>query len=82
MAFTAPRVGGGTDDATVWTGGSAIHKGTHPVSVMARRPIEFKAQSQIEEKAKKGLPEGRKLSLDESKTKITLTLWIASLREY
>ena len=73
MVFTAPRVGGGTDDATVWTEGYAIHKRTHPVSVMARRPIEFKAQSQIEEKAKKGLREGRKLSLDESKTKITLT---------
>ena len=61
MAFTAPRVGGRTDDATVCTRGSAIHKRTHPVSVMARRPIEFKAQSQIEEKAKKGLPEGGKL---------------------
>jgi hypothetical protein len=82
MVFIAPRVGGGTDDATVWTGGSAIHKRTHPVSVMARRPIAFKAQSQIEEKAKKGLPEGRKLSLDEGKTKITLTSWIAALREY
>ena len=56
MVFTEPRVGEGTDDATVWTRGSAIYKQTHPVSVMARSPPEFKAQSQIEEKTKQGLP--------------------------
>jgi len=82
MVFTAPRVGGGTDDTTAWTGGSAIKKLKHPKSVLARRPVDFKAQSLIEEKAKEGLPESRRLSIDEEKSKISLTSWIASIREY
>ena len=76
MTFKGPRVGGGTDEATVWVGGSSIKEKAlkTPKSILARRYTDFKSASHIEVRAKEGLPEGRRMSLDERRSKISLTL--------
>ena len=46
------------------------------------RPSDFKGANKIESECQRGLPEERKLDSDKKKTKITLTLWIDSIRVY
>ena len=79
----APRIGGGSG-ATAWVGGSNLSTARHtpPESTLARRPTDFKSAAQIEWKATVGLPEERRLSLDEKTSKITLTSWVNSIRNY
>ncbi len=79
----APRIGGGSG-ATAWVGGSNLStaRQTRPESTLARRPTDFKSAAQIEWKATVGLPKERRLSLDEKTSKITLTSWVNSIRNY
>lgn len=77
-----PRVGGGTNGDTWWTGGSNMHKLMRPKTINARRPDDFKSAEKIELNCTRGLPEGRRLGTEDDKdATITLTTWINELRE-
>ena len=83
--FIGPRVGGGTDYATVWVGGSNVSgkKLSKPRSIHARRPEDFRNAEKIESSCTKGLPEGYKLGLDtETDYTITFTSWVSAIRTY
>ena len=77
-----PRVGGGTNGDTWWTGGSNVNKLMRPKTINARRPDDFKSAEKIELNCTRGLPEGRRLGTEDDKeATITLTTWINELRE-
>ena len=77
-----PRIGGGTDGDTWWTGGPNTKLLSRPMTINARRPDDFKSAEKIEYNCTKGLPEGRRLGTEDDKdATITLTTWINELRE-
>ena len=78
-----PRIGGGTDPQTWWTGGPNVQANriTWPRSASARRPTEFKSASLVEENCRKGLKAHLKLTND-PKSKITLTSWVSALKAH
>lgn len=83
--MVAPRIGGGDgDDDTAWVGGpsTAAKALSRPASILARRPNDFKSASSIEKSAVEGLSEERSLGADDKTSKIPLTTWINSIREY
>ena len=60
-----PRIGGGTDSDTWFTGGSNIpaRRIARPASILARRPTSFSDAEKIETACTKGLDEKWKLGL-------------------
>lgn len=77
-----PRIGGGTDSGTWWTGGSNVNNLTRPKSINARRPSDFKSGERVENNCTMGLPEARHLGTEDDKdATITLTAWINEVRE-
>ena len=77
-----PRIGGGTDGDTWWTGGPNTKPLSRPMTINARRPDDFKSAEKIEYPCTKDLPEGRRLGTEDDKdATITLTTWINELRE-
>ena len=78
----SPRIGGGTDGDTWWTGGPNTKPLSRPMTINARRPDDFKSAEKIEYNCTKGIPEGRRLGTEDDKdATITLTTWINELRE-
>ena len=76
-----PRIGGGTDLDTWWTGGSNLNRIERPRSVNARRPTDFRSLEKIESNCTKGLPENRRLGTpDDKEYTISLTAWINEVR--
>jgi hypothetical protein len=49
---------------------------------MVRKPTNFKSTNTIEHISTKGLPDDRHIGSDEKPSKITLTLWVNSIRSY
>ena len=83
--FTGPRVGGGTDYATVWVGGSNVpeQKRSKPTSINARRPQAFRDAEKISISCTQGLKEDHKLGLDtEAAYSVTFTSWVSAIRGY
>ena len=77
-----PRVGGGTDPNSWWTGGSNIPGSMRrkPMSTLARRPTDFRSAEKIETGCTAGLPEERRIDLaDETTYTITLHQWIREI---
>jgi hypothetical protein len=78
-----PRIGGGTDSDTWFTGGSNIpaRRIARPASILARRPTSFRDAEKIETACTKGLDEKWKLGLsDETATyPATLHQWLKEI---
>ena len=84
MTDPNPRVGGGTDSNTWWTGGSnvAAKRRTRAKTILARRPTDFRGAEKIESACRKGLPEERRLGLSEETTyTISLSSWIREIKK-
>lgn len=76
-----PRIGGGTDSDTWWTGGPNIVKIDKPKSSNARRPNDLKSLSKVQESCEQGLPESRQLGTEDDKdSNITVSSWINEIR--
>ena len=75
-----PRVGGGTNGATWWTGGPNLMTSRliWPKSAHARRPTDFQSASNA---CQKGLGDNLKLT-DDPKSKVGLTSQIAALKRF
>ena len=80
-----PRIGGGTDEKTWWTGGSNIpaQKLKKPKSLMARRPTTFRDAEKVELHCQSGLKEANLLGLMDEKTKYTISLteWVKDIQK-
>ena len=82
MTDPTPRVGGGKDSGTWWTGGSNRTKRTKAKTVLARRPTDFRDAEKIEMACRKGLPEERRLGLpEETGYTISLSAWIREIKK-
>ena len=55
MSKPNPRIGGGTDTDTWWTGGPNLKKLTRPKSSNARRPTDLKSLSKVQDACEEGL---------------------------
>ena len=76
-----PRIGGGTDSDTWWTGGPNLAKLTRPKSSNARRPSDLKSLSKVQDACEEGLSEGRQLgTVDDKDNNITVTSWVNEVR--
>ena len=66
-AVVNPRVGGGTDGNTWWTGGTNItaSKITKPKTTFAGLPTTFRDAEKVETQSKTGLSEEQKMGLSE-----------------
>ena len=62
-----PRIGGGTDGDTWWTGGPNTKPLSRPMTINASRPDDFKSAEKIEYNCTKGIPEGRWLGTEDDK---------------
>ena len=79
-----PRIGGGVDSDTFWTGGSndPTKRLARPVSIHARRPEDFRSAEKIEYACTRGLDDAYKLGADEeTEVKVTFTTWMKELHE-
>jgi hypothetical protein len=77
-----PRVGGGTDGDSWWTGGANINPRTRKASILACRPSNVKTMLDIEKQIKGLITEEYRLGLPTEKAyKITLTRWIKQFPE-
>jgi hypothetical protein len=77
-----PRIGGGTDPDTWWTGGSNVTLLKRPKSTNGRRPDDFKSAEKVESNCTRGLSEARHLGIEDDKeATITLTAWVNEVRE-
>jgi hypothetical protein len=80
---TDPRIGGGEDPETWWTGGSNINIRTRPHTYHARRPTDFKSAAKVQELCCAGLPETRHLGTEDDKgNTISLTAWMNEIRAH
>ena len=75
-------MGGVQNYETYLVSGSNIFAITTVNSIQARKPNDFRIASIIAKNCTEGLPSEKNISLDESKSKITLTSWIAWIRSY
>ena len=80
---TVPRVGGGIDGDSFWTGGSIIPSSkyfrTTPKSISARRPTSFRDQSKINDICRVGLGDSFLLHVNPGASNTTsLTSWVKS----
>ena len=78
----SPRMGGGHNYETYWVGCSNNYPITRANSIQSQIPNDFCSASVIAKNLTEVLPDEKKLSLDESKSKITLTSWIACIGSY
>ena len=81
--YADPWAGGGMDGATWWMGGLnlATNHLIWPKLAHTRRPTDFRSASIVEDACQKGLGDNLKLS-DNPKSKIGLTSWIATLKQF
>jgi hypothetical protein len=78
-----PRLGGGTDKYTWWTGGSNLKPRTRRASIYACRPEDFRALEKVEYYIRNGVKEEDRLGLPTEKAyKTTLTEWIATVKSH
>jgi Zinc knuckle len=78
-----PRIGGGTDSATWWTGGPNIRMLSRPHTYHAGRPSDFKSAAKVQELCTKGLAENRQIGTEDDKdNSITLTAWVNEIRAH
>ena len=77
-----PRMGDGQNSDMYWVGGSNAFPVTRAKSIQARRPNDFRSASIIVRNCMEGLPYEKEPSLEESKSKTTLTSWIDWMRSH
>ena len=75
-----PRIGGGTDGDTWWTGGSNLTKRSRSKTINAHRPTAFKSAKAIENECCKALEERMHLLLEGKCNNVTLTSWVTTIR--
>ena len=81
MSKPNPRIGGGTDTDTWWTGGPNLKKLTRPKSSNARRPTDLKSLAKVQDACEEGLSESRQLGTSDDKdNNITVTSWVNEIR--
>lgn len=81
MPAPNPRIGGGTDTDTWWTGGPNLKKLTRPKSSNARRPTDLKSLAKVQDACEEGLSESRQLGTSDDKdNNITVTSWVSEIR--
>ena len=79
-----PRVGGGTDSDTWWTGGSNVpaQRRSKPKTNLARRPTDFRNSERIESACRKGLSEEKRLKMPgEPNQTVTLSYWLREIKK-
>ena len=85
MLNPSPRVGGGKDSDSWWTGGSNIQaqKLKKPKSFLARHPSDFCGAEKVESGCKAGLEEENCLGLPDEKSKYTISLteWVRDINK-
>ena len=77
-----PRLGGGTDTKTWWTGGSNLEPRDRRASIYASRPEEFRALERVESYIKDFKEEDRLGLPTEKAYRTTLTGWIDMLKSH
>ena len=81
-----PRIGGGNDGDTWWTGGSNIIRARRqwPETPMAHRPTNARVANTIYQSCTAGLPEEQRLGVQDGTTNkgVTWTTWIRLLKVY
>jgi hypothetical protein len=78
-----PRIGGGTDSFTWWTGGPNVSQLVRPHTYHCGRPNDFKSAAKVQEICTKGLAENRQIGTEDDKDNtITLTAWINEIRAH
>jgi hypothetical protein len=80
-----PRVGGGQDGETWWTGGSNVtsKRRIAPKDTAARRPDSFRSADSVAKQCKEGLPTTHHLGKEGEKDyTISLVTWIAAIQGY
>ena len=83
FTMPGPRVGGGTDSDTWWTGGSNRDKRRKAKTILAQRPTDFGNAEKVEAACRKELPEEQRLGLPEETTyTISLSAWIREVKKY
>ena len=82
VTVITPHVGGGQNCETYWFVSSNLLTTMRANTIQARRLNEFCRASIIVEKCTEFLLDKKNISLDESKSKITLTIWIAWIWSY
>ena len=75
-------VGSGKNSETYWVSGRNIFPVTKFKSIQACKLDYFRSASIITKNCKKGLPDEKNISLENSKSKITLTSWIYCIWSY
>ena len=77
----SPRVGG-IIRGTPWVGGSSLNPRSKPKSTLAWRPDDFRSANKVEESCQVGLKENRHLGSEMKTSKVSLTTWVDSIKEY
>ena len=77
-----PCVGGGQNSETYWVGSSNLLPATRSKSIQARRTNDFCSASIVTKNYTEVLMYEKKISLDKSKSNITLTSWIDLVCSY
>ena len=76
-----PRIGGGNDSDSWWTGGPNVKVLQRPVSANARRPRDLKSLQKAEEACTTGLSDSRQLGTEDDRDNtITFNSWISEIR--
>jgi hypothetical protein len=77
-----PRLGGGTDENTWWTGGSNLEPRTRKASILASRPNNVKVMLDIEKQIRNWIQDEYRLGLPTEKIyKVSLTKWIKTVKD-
>ena len=79
---TTPSVVGGQNYETYWVSGSNVFLIIRAQSNQDKMPNEFYSDSIIAKNFTEVLSDNKNISLVESKSKITLTIWIACIKSY